>query len=209
MSLDEKTPSYTLTGELPGTQDIIKGKLIGAQESIKGKLTGIPDMIRGYSAYEVAVLNGFKGTEQEWLASLKGDKGDKGDTVKGDPGYTPQKGIDYFDGKDGVSVSVQSVTESTEDGGSNVVTFSDGKTLAVKNGKKGEPGKAPIVGDNGNWHVWDGAEYIDTGYSATALHNENGGGLVKMWFGTIAEYNALDTIYNDVLYHIIEGAIPV
>lgn len=76
-------------------------------------------------------------------------------------------------------------------------------------GPQGTPGKPPIVGDNGNWHVWDGAEYIDTGYSATALHNENGGGLVKMWFGTIAEYNALDTIYNDVLYHIIEGAIPV
>ena len=76
-------------------------------------------------------------------------------------------------------------------------------------GPQGTPGKPPIVGDNGNWHVWDGAEYVDTGYSATALHNENGGGLVKMWFGTIAEYNALDTIYNDVLYHIIEGAIPV
>lgn len=78
-----------------------------------------------------------------------------------------------------------------------------------RQGIQGEPGIPPSVGDNGNWYIWDGAEYIDTGYSATALHNENGGGLVKMWFGTIAEYNALDTIYNDVLYHIIEGAIPV
>ncbi len=28
-----------------------------------------------------------------------GKKGDKGDSIKGDPGYTPIKGLDYFDGK--------------------------------------------------------------------------------------------------------------
>ena len=38
---------------------------------------------------------------------------------------------------DGTSVTVKSVSESTIDGGSNVVTFSDGKTLTVKNGSKG------------------------------------------------------------------------
>ena len=45
---------------------------------------------------------------------VKGDKGDKGDpftyadftqeqldALNGDPGYTPVKGVDYFDGKDG------------------------------------------------------------------------------------------------------------
>ena len=41
---------------------------------------------------------------------------------------------------DGTSVTVSSVSESTEDGGSNVVTFSDGKTLTIKNGKKGAKG---------------------------------------------------------------------
>lgn len=44
----------------------------------------------GLSAYEVAVANGFVGTEAEWLASLVGDDG-----------YTPVKGVDYFDGDDG------------------------------------------------------------------------------------------------------------
>ena len=56
----------------------------------------------------------------------------------GKDGYTPQKGVDYFDGapgKDGTSVTVSSVTESSEDGGNNVVKFSDGKTLNVKNGR--------------------------------------------------------------------------
>ena len=37
----------------------------------------------------------------------------------------------------GTSVTITDITESTEDGGSNVVTFSDGKTLTVKNGNRG------------------------------------------------------------------------
>ena len=38
---------------------------------------------------------------------------------------------------DGESVTVSSVSESQEDGGSNIVTFSDGKTLTVNNGNRG------------------------------------------------------------------------
>jgi hypothetical protein len=37
------------------------------------------------------------------------------------------------------NLTVKSVTESTEDGGDNVVEFSDGSTLTVKNGNKGDP----------------------------------------------------------------------
>lgn len=44
-----------------------------------------------------------------------------------------------FNGENGTSVTVKKVTESTEDGGSNVVEFSDGKTITVKNGRKGAP----------------------------------------------------------------------
>ena len=50
----------------------------------------------GKSAYDIAVDNGFKGTEQEWLASLNGKDG-----VNGRDGYTPVKGVDYFDGSNG------------------------------------------------------------------------------------------------------------
>ena len=42
-------------------------------------------------------------------------------------------------GDDGTSVSISSITESTESGGENVVEFSDGKTLTVKNGNDGDP----------------------------------------------------------------------
>ena len=58
-------------------------------------------------------------------------------------------GKDGTNGNDGTSVSVSSVSESTEDGGSNVVTFSDGKTLTVNNGKagsNGKDGKTPVKG---------------------------------------------------------------
>ena len=41
----------------------------------------------------------------------------------------------------GESITITSVVESTEDGGENVVTFSDGTTLTVRNGSKGSPGE--------------------------------------------------------------------
>ena len=53
------------------------------------------------------------------------------------------------DGKDGTSVTVKSVSESSTDGGSNVVTFSDGKTLTVKNGSRGSDGEDGSDGKNG------------------------------------------------------------
>ena len=49
-------------------------------------------------------------------------------------------GSNGSNGKDGTSVTVKSVSESSADGGSNVVTFSDGKTVTIKNGSKGSSG---------------------------------------------------------------------
>ena len=44
----------------------------------------------------------FEDLTAEQKASLKGDKGDKGDPgTNGKDGYTPVKGVDYFDGEDG------------------------------------------------------------------------------------------------------------
>ena len=63
------------------------------------------------------------------------------DTGKPSRGADGQPGQDGSAGKDGTSVTVKSVSESTADGGRNVVTFSDGKTLTVKNGETGANGK--------------------------------------------------------------------
>ena len=66
--------------------------------------------------------------------------------IKGDTGASGSAG------KDGTSVTITKVTESTADGGSNVVTFSDGKTVTIKNGSKGSSGangadgKTPVKG---------------------------------------------------------------
>lgn len=103
------------------------------------------------------VKNGSKGSQ-----GVKGDKGDRGlqgvqgerglQGVKGDTGAQGAKG-DKGDtgakGADGASVTVSSVSESTANGGSNVVTFSDGKRLTVKNGTqgaKGDKGDTPVKG---------------------------------------------------------------
>ena len=112
---------------------------MSATQKLRGKINKV-DVI--YSdAYKIAVENGFEGTVEEWLESIKGPKGDDG--------YTPKKGVDYFDGQnglngkngengeDGTSVTVISVEESTEDGGVNIVTFSDGTVLRIKNGATG------------------------------------------------------------------------
>ena len=84
-------------------------------------------------------------------ANLKGEKGDKGD--KGDQGIQGEKGetgTAGSNGTNGTSVTVKSVSESTADGGSNVVTFSDGKTLTIKNGSKGSKGDTGSQGPKGD-----------------------------------------------------------
>ena len=71
---------------------------------------------------KTAVENALQ--EAKESGDFKGEKGDKGDT-----------------GENGTSVTVSAVSESTADGGQNIVTFSDGKTLTVKNGSKGSQGE--------------------------------------------------------------------
>ena len=87
-------------------------------------------------------------------AKASGDfKGDKGD--KGDPGNA------------GTSVTVKSVSESTVDGGSNVVTFSDGKKVNIKNGINGTNGTSAT-------HSWSGTTLTVTSASGTSSANLKG-----------------------------------
>lgn len=60
-------------------------------KSVETYLTENPvEGTAGKSAYEIALEKGFQGTEEEWLASIDGKDG-----------YTPIKGVDYFDGEKG------------------------------------------------------------------------------------------------------------
>lgn len=62
---------------------------------------------QGDSAYQVALANGFEGTEQEWLDSLKGEPGTDG--------YTPVKGVDYFDGAPGEKGDTYTLTDADKE----------------------------------------------------------------------------------------------
>ena len=97
-----------------------------------------------------------------WGALPRGEDGKDG--IDGKDGTNGKDGSDGTDGKDGTSVTISKVSESTVSGGSNIVTFSDGKTLTVKNGKDGINGKDGTNGTNGK----DGSDgktpYIQDGY---------------------------------------------
>lgn len=59
--------------------------------------------------------------------------------------FTVYNGKNGTNGTNGTSVTVSNVQENTASGGSNVVTFSDGKTLNVKNGVNGKDGKDYVL----------------------------------------------------------------
>ena len=99
-----------LTGSL-GVRNEINVDIIGT--GARGK--------EGKSAYEIWLDLGNEGTEQEYLASLKGQDG-----------YTPRKGIDYFDGEQGE----QGIQGPKGDAG--------------EQGIQGEQGPQGLKGDTGN-----------------------------------------------------------
>lgn len=97
---------------------------------------------------------------EQALANAKASgefKGDKGDAFTYSDFTTEQ--LAALKGEAGTSVTVSKVTESAADGGSNVVTFSDGKTLTVKNGAKGTNGKTPVKGTD-YWTAADKQEIV-------------------------------------------------
>lgn len=86
------------------------------------------------TAGAVITITDKKGTTTATVKNGKEGK-DGADGAKGDKGDTGAKGAD------GTSISIKNISESTVDGGNNVVTFSDGQKMIVKNGRKGSDGK--------------------------------------------------------------------
>lgn len=105
----------------------------------------------------IDVLHGSDGRDGEdgYTPQKNVDYFDGKDGEDGEDGYTPIKGVDYFDGKDGEdgkdgndgsSITITRVTETDVSGGENTVAFSDGTSLAVRNGRDGEDGYTPEKG---------------------------------------------------------------
>lgn len=93
--------------------------------------------------------------------------------AQGAVGLTGNNGRDGADGKDGASVTVQNVSETTADNEYNVVTFSDGKTVKIKNGSKGSEGDPGKDGTPAT-HKWNGTTLTITSASGTSSANLKG-----------------------------------
>jgi hypothetical protein len=91
-------------------------------------------------------------------------------------GTDGKDGTNGKDGQDGTSVTVSNVAESTEDGGSNVVTFSDGKTITIKNGSKGTDGKdgTSVTVSKVNESTEDGGSSVVTFSDGKSVTIKNG-----------------------------------
>lgn len=183
-----------------------KGNYLTEHQDISGKLdaTKLPEAINTAlaQAKESGEFKGEKGEPgakgdkgeqgiqgekgEQGIQGIPGEKGEKGDTgaqgiqgEKGEKGDKGDTGANGTNGKDGTSVTVKSVSESTADGGSNVVTFSDGKTVTIKNGSKGSTGSAGSNGKDGSngvsaTHSWNGTVLTVTSASGTSSANLKG-----------------------------------
>jgi hypothetical protein len=112
--------------------------------------TKILGRVQGLSAYEVWLNQGNTGTEEEFLNSLKGADGKDGVNGKdgtngtnGKDGYTPVKGVDYFDGKDGTNGKDGDKGDTGEKG-------ADGYTPVKGTDYWTEEDKEEIKGDTNN-----------------------------------------------------------
>ena len=120
--------------------------------------------------------------------------------------FTVYNGKNGTNGTDGTSVTVKSVSESTADGGSNVVTFSDGKTLTVKNGKTGaagKDGKIPVKGTD-YWTPTDKAEIVSDVIKELPV---NDGGNIPDYVKVEAEEVANKVLSVRNAYSFVFGAI--
>jgi hypothetical protein len=97
----------------------------------------------GLSSYQIWLNQGNSGSEQDFLNSIKGEPGQ--DSVvpgpKGNDGYTPVKGVDYFDGEDGESAYEIWLSQG------NIGTEED-----FLNSIKGEPGESGSSVSSGYLH---------------------------------------------------------
>lgn len=146
-----------------------------AAESIEGYVDTAKADIDEYVAGKESELRGEPGAP-----GAPGEKGDPGEP--GQDGYTPQKGVDYFDGEPG-EPGQPGTTPHIGDNNHWYIGDTDTGVDA-----RGTDGITPHIGENGHWWIGD----VDTGVVA------GGGGAVEA--AQIAELKSdLDTLFENII----------
>lgn len=189
------------TLKLEEAKQHIYGTILSQKQNISGKLKA-----SGPSAYEIAVKNGYEGTEEEWLESLVGPKGDKGD-----PGYTPVKGVDYFDGYSPIKGIDYFDGKNGQDGYTPIkgVDYFDGED--GERGPKGDTGPQGLSGADGYtpqkgvdyWTEADKQEIVDE-FGAVALTGYATEDYVEQKVSDAKSY--VDSSAADVKNDLLNGA---
>ena len=120
---------------------------------------------------------------EEGLVALDADKlGASALSVAVENALAQAKASGEFDGADGkngsngapgTSVTIEDIEESTADGGENVVTFSDGTTLNIRNGTQGDAGKGVENMFQSTTSNEDGGTNVWTAVVGTSIYNLN------------------------------------
>ena len=135
-------------------------------------------------------------------ASVKGDTGEAGsdgkDGAKGDAGVS---GTDGKNGVDGIGIDKININEN----GELIINLTNGTAINLgkvtgDDGKDGEDGLTPYIGDNGNWWIGD----KDTGVQAEASVS-TGNSPVIIIIGVVAGLALLGCIVLSViLYNVLK-----
>ena len=136
----------------PAGKDGTGVTILGSYTSLDALKTAHPTGSPGDAYLIEGYLYVWSASDNEWknvgkIQGPQGERGPKGDT--GPEGPQGPAGSDGAPGKDGTSITITGISQSSADGGTNVVTFSDGKKLNVRNGSKGkdgEDGRTPVAG---------------------------------------------------------------
>lgn len=78
-------------------------------------------------------------------------------SIKGEPGYTPVKGVDYYTPEEIQAVEAAASAAAAQSAQAAETAANRAESYALN---------PPRVGDNGCWMQWDGAAYVDTGLPA-------------------------------------------
>ena len=99
---------------------------------------------------------------------------------------------------EGEGFSIKSVSESASDGGTNTITFSDGKTINIKNGSKGSKGDTGASGQS--IHVKKVSVTPDDGYECDSVSLKIGDLVINSTDGKVYQVNAVHGQYSDLSY---------